>query len=212
MSAIKYITLAFIILILSYLIYILYLFRSIDSTAKSVSIMKYCSHAVSPNYTIPDSYQLGIDNLSHHFITDKDNIDKLCYITQSQDSFFYILQRSYYIDNQIIKHLQIDNEIKQFVILGAGINFYFNRILGMDIRAKKYEELFKSKNITVFEVDLKHTQIAKQNITDTIGWPSNVRFVESDLNGNNLMQDLIRNGYNPNIKSLFLLEGKFLFI
>ena len=35
----------------------------------------------------------------------------------------------------------------------------------MDIRAKKYEDFFNKKNITIYEVDLNTTQAKKKEIT-----------------------------------------------
>jgi len=42
-----------------------------------------------------------------------------------------------------------------------------------------------------------------------LDWPNNVRFVEINFKTGNLTYELERKGYNPNLKTVFLMEGKY---
>jgi len=77
--------------------------------------------------------------------------------------------------------------------------------IGFDTRAKRFESLMK--NMTVYEVDLRKLQEKKIDIAGKISWPSNVNFIETDFNKNKLKHDLLIKGYNPELKTIFLLEG-----
>jgi len=80
--------------------------------------------------------------------------------------------------------------------------------LGSDTRAKRFESFFTQHNVTVFEVDKQPIQERKKKITNNLNW--NVKFVVTDFNTDNLLKSLINNGYNPNLKTIFLLEGSII--
>ena len=194
MLNVKFLFFAILVLLISTFVYFSkYCYKDIDSTAKLVALARHCSLSLSPNNTIEDPYALGIDNYAQYFIKN-DNLNTSCaminYFSNEMASSF--AQRAYYFDKQIIDHR---DDYSQFVILGAGY----------DTRSKRFENFFT--NITIFEVDLKHTQEKKKLVTDKLDWPSNVKFVDTDFNTQNLKNDLISKGYNPNLKTMFLLEG-----
>ena len=108
------------ILSLAYVIFIVYLFKDIDCTAKLVASMRTCFNTLNPNNTIPDQFQFGVDNISQNFVTEITNIDIVCRSFNAVNGMNYFMQRTYYLDKQIIQTFQNDKEFKQFVLLGAG--------------------------------------------------------------------------------------------
>jgi len=194
MFYLKYICLSILVLIISLISFLFYCYKDIESTAKLVAMARHCAlSSLNPNYTIDDTFNLGIDNYAYHFL-DKESINSTCKIIAyfSTDTANQMSQRTYYFDKQIIYNLE---DTKQIVILGAGY----------DTRSKRFEKYFQ--NIKIFEVDLKHTQAKKRQVTDKLNWPSNVQFVETDFNNDHLKKDLESEGYNPKLKTIFLLEG-----
>ena len=169
-----------IILLISLIGLLIYIHKDIESTAKLVSIARYCSLLLNPNYTNHDNYNIGIDNYAKYFIQNSDTINNTCYFFNYFNTDFSndLSQRTYYFDKQITHYFQNSSDYKQLVLLGAGF----------DTRAKRFENYLQ--NITIFEVDLKVTQDRKKAITDKLSWPSNVQFVQTDFNMDSLKHEL----------------------
>jgi len=186
MLNVKFLFFAILVLLISTFVYFSkYCYKDIDSTAKLVALARHCSLSLSPNNTIEDPYALGIDNYAQYFIKNENlnsSCDMLNYFTTDMANTF--AQRAYYFDKQIIDHR---DDYSQLVILGSGY----------DTRSKRFEKFLT--NITIFDVDLKHTQEKKKLVTDKLNWPSNVKFVYTDFNTENLKKDMMRKGYNPNL-------------
>ena len=111
-----------------------------------------------------------------------------------------IIARVRYFDDYVKKY--IDNGIEQFVILGAGY----------DTRAYRIEEL---KEISRFlKFDHPHTQSFKiEKIREIFASNSfNVTYVPVDIETQQLGHQLLKNGYNPTKKTLFILEGLSMYI
>jgi len=66
MFYLKYICLSVLFLISSFICFVIYAYKDIESTAKLVTLARYCAHTLIPNYTKVDSFNLGIDNYAHH--------------------------------------------------------------------------------------------------------------------------------------------------
>jgi methyltransferase (TIGR00027 family) len=111
-----------------------------------------------------------------------------------------IMARVQYFDDYVNE--QIKKGIEQLVILGAGY----------DTRAYRIENL--KKNIKVFEIDHPSTQIYKiEKINDIFGTvPDHVNFVPIDFENQELSQILVNKDYNPNKKTLFIMEGLIMYI
>lgn len=109
-----------------------------------------------------------------------------------------LVARTLFFDS-VIRNL--GSEMKQLVILGAGF----------DGRAHR---LTLPRNCKVFEVNDKHTQQCKLEIlknNQNCFENENISYVTANF-GNSVQQEdffskLIENGFDPNTKALFLLEG-----
>jgi methyltransferase (TIGR00027 family) len=107
----------------------------------------------------------------------------------------YIVGRTRYIDDYLKS--RIDDGIEQLVILGAGY----------DARAYRFDEL-KGK-VKVFEVDFPATQRVKMGKVKRIvgSLPDHVVYVPVDFDEKKLGEGLFENGYDKNLKTLFIWEG-----
>ena len=92
--------------------------------------------------------------------------------------------------------------LKQLVIIGAGF----------DTRAYRFEGV--KENLKVYEVDHPVTQQAKvekiKEIFQTL--PDHVSFIPVVFGADRLDQKLLENGYNPALKTLFIVEGLMMYI
>nr|WP_319373041.1 class I SAM-dependent methyltransferase [uncultured Methanobacterium sp.] len=111
-----------------------------------------------------------------------------------------IVARVRYFDD-FVKKL-IVNGLEQLVIFGAGY----------DTRAYRIEEL--KEKVKVFEVDHPGTQSFKmekiKEIFDSI--PEHVVFVPVDFEKETFSEKLFSKGYNPSLKTLFIMEGLLMYI
>ena len=103
--------------------------------------------------------------------------------------------RTRYIDEYV--NSCVDDGIEQLVNLGAGF----------DSRPYRLDRL--EEKVTVFEVDHPATQKWKiRKVKRAIGAiPGHVRYVPIDFNREDLLQVLLRSGYEKDRKSLFIWEG-----
>ncbi len=96
----------------------------------------------------------------------------------------------------------IADGIEQAVIIGAGF----------DTRAYRFDGL-KDK-VKAFEVDHPETQKVKVTIVKDIfgSLPKHVSYIPVIFGEERLDQKLMENGYNPKLKTLFILEGLIMYI
>ena len=114
----------------------------------------------------------------------KNNLDDI-------SSYSFLFFRTKKID-QLVK-CKIE-KVEQFVVLGAGF----------DLRSIRYD----NDKLKVFELDKKNTQnfkldtLKKANIIT-----KNISYIECDLNNIDWSNDLIKQGFKKNKKTLFLFES-----
>jgi len=97
---------------------------------------------------------------------------------------------------------QIGDGIKQFVILGAGL----------DSRAYRFAK--QLRGIKTFEVDHPLTQIEKKARVAAVfkGLPFQIHYVPVDLMRDDLIQALLKAGYDPTQRTLFTMEGVAMYL
>ena len=111
-----------------------------------------------------------------------------------------IVARIRYIDEVLLECVAAD--FKQLVIIGAGY----------DTRAYRIEGV--KENLRVFEVDHPITQQVKVEKIKEIfeSLPDHVVYVPVVFGSDRLDQKLIESGYNPELKTLFVVEGLLMYI
>jgi methyltransferase (TIGR00027 family) len=112
----------------------------------------------------------------------------------------FVVARTRFIDDFL--KAQMGKGIKQVIILGAGF----------DSRAYRFYELLEGAKI--FEVDHPDTQILKMlTVRRTLGpFPKNLTYVHADLDREKLEVNLPKNGYDKNLKTLFIWEGVTMYL
>jgi len=110
-----------------------------------------------------------------------------------------IIARVRYFDDAV--NSSIGDGLEQLVILGAGY----------DTRAYRIEGL---KNVKIFEVDQLATQKIKvEKIKEIFGsLPGHVTYVSVDIGVDTLGQRLLESGYDRSLKTLFIMEGLFMYL
>ena len=163
------------------------LYRAIESKKDEESRICYDPYAI---YFI----QPKISDLIH---SKSELLSKYMAITEEQYPGLSssVLARTRFYDDIIIQLL--DDGLDQFVILGAG---YDSRAL----RIKKLKSIKK-----VFELDHCDTQSLKRELLSDLSdiLPQNLTFISIDFEKNDLFKILLSNGFNPALKTLFLMEG-----
>jgi methyltransferase (TIGR00027 family) len=98
--------------------------------------------------------------------------------------------------SSLIKNLPAD--IEQAVILGAGF----------DCRPF-YLKTLADERIRVFEVDTAlQMRIKSKVLADScVSVPENIRFIPYNLNNTGIFEELAKNGYDPELKTLLFMEG-----
>jgi methyltransferase (TIGR00027 family) len=111
-----------------------------------------------------------------------------------------IRARVRYFDDVV--HRAVDDGYRQLVVLGAGY----------DSRAYRIEEV--PGRALVFEVDRSDTLDMKKRIITRIfgSLPGHVEYVPADLGTDNLWENLDRNGYSRERKTLFIMEGFVMYL
>jgi methyltransferase (TIGR00027 family) len=111
-----------------------------------------------------------------------------------------IVARIRFIDECLVKSLR--EGLKQMVVIGAGYDTRAYRIKGV------------SEALKVFEVDHPETQAFKKatmrSIFETL--PKHVAYVPVVFGQDRLDQKLIAQGYDPGLKTLFIVEGLLMYI
>ncbi len=112
----------------------------------------------------------------------------------------YVIVRSRYIDDYL--NQCIDDNIEQFVFLGAGY----------DARAFRFTAL--KDGVKVFEVDHPDSQrIKKEKVKKIFGsLPDHIIYVPVDFEKTKLDERLFACGYDKNLKTLFIWEGVTMYI
>jgi len=106
-------------------------------------------------------------------------------------SYSFLFFRTKKIDQLVKCNIE---KVEQFVVLGAGF----------DLRSIRYD----NDKLKVFELDKKNTQnfkldtLKKANIIT-----KNISYIECDLNNIDWSNDLIKQGFKKNKKTLFLFES-----
>lgn len=110
-----------------------------------------------------------------------------------------IIARVRYIDDLV--NSSLSDGLEQLVILGAGY----------DTRAYRIEGL---KNVKIFEVDQPATQKIKMETIKKIfeSLPSHVTYVSVDIGIDKLDKRLLESGYGRSRKTLFIMEGLFMYL
>ncbi len=92
--------------------------------------------------------------------------------------------------------------LRQLVIIGAGY----------DTRAYRFEEV--KEQVAVFEVDHPVTQEVKIDVIRKIfgDLPDHVTYTPVIFGEDRLDQKLLENGFNPGLKTLFIVEGLLMYI
>ena len=111
-----------------------------------------------------------------------------------------MMVRTRFIDEALER--AIANGAAQVVILGAGF----------DSHAYRFQELLA--HVRVFEVDRAATQaLKKQRVTDALGGPpSNLTYVPIDFQNDDLLEVLRRYGYDPTLRTFFIMEGVSMYV
>lgn len=113
----------------------------------------------------------------------------------------YVIARTKYIDG-IFKD-SIKNGFEQVLIMGAGF----------DSRAIRFVNS-KESNIKVYEIDTKHTLNAKARQLNNrgINIPGNNIYITLDFDKESMREKLMKNRFNINKKTLFILEGLIMYL
>jgi methyltransferase (TIGR00027 family) len=111
-----------------------------------------------------------------------------------------IVARIRYIDECVSKGLR--EGLQQMVIIGAGYDTRAYRIKGV------------SEGLRVFEVDHPETQVFKKATIQSIfgKLPKHVAYVPVVFGQDRLDRKLIEQGYDPGLKTLFIVEGLLMYI
>lgn len=106
-----------------------------------------------------------------------------------------VLSRARYAEDALWK--AVGNGVKQYVILGAG----------MDTFAFRYKEMLEG--LKVFEVDHPATQAFKRERITELGWkiPAQLHFIPLDFTKEDLDKMLSHNAYDPTVLTFFSWLG-----
>lgn len=107
----------------------------------------------------------------------------------------YFLARTAYIDNIFLDACR--EGIPQIVFLGAGY----------DTRSIRFSDYIK--NTKIYELDISTTQTRKIECFRKAGFtiPETLSYVPINFEKDNILDTLLKAGYNPKMRSLFIWEG-----
>ena len=174
--------------------------KSVSETAETTALMR----AVACYET--DVRIKGKDYLAYLFLA-PERIRKLTselYRNAVKDAarnglYEYVIARTAYFDDLFVNAIFMN--VPQIVLLGAGY----------DTRAYRYGNL--PGETKVFEVDAPFTQNRKTEILKTSGVSyDKVVFVSADFEKDDLFGSLIKNGYSPSRKTLYIWEGLTMYL
>lgn len=134
---------------------------------------------------LPREYQAMLDNpAAREWIKGK-----------APGSYEYFVARTAFFDGVVCEALR--ENLPQIVFLGAGY----------DSRPYRFQGLLRETRI--FELDVASTQQRKKELLERAGVaiPPPVTFVPVDLARDSLRDALVRAGFDPNLRTLFVWEG-----
>ncbi|MEH6942209.1 class I SAM-dependent methyltransferase [Bacillus sp. JJ722] len=125
--------------------------------------------------------------------------EKLSWVMNTQ-CIPQLVSRARYAEDQLSAAIQ--RGIKQYVILGAGLDTF------------AYRQSDLPKDFTIYEVDHPTTQIFKQRRLKEMGIsiPENTKFIPVDFNTHLLQQELLKNGFNNHEYSYFSILGVVMYL
>ena len=145
-----------------------------------------------------DFLPTGFTVIGPHDIPEQEALGLFKAIVPGFHEFF--IARTRYIDD----HLQgcIDKGLEQLVILGAGY----------DSRAYRFDAL--AHQIKVFEVDHPATQaVKKAKVFERFqALPAHVNYIPVDFIAEDFQTSLLANGYDRQLKTLFIWEGVTMYV
>ena len=144
------------------------------------------------------------DHLAKHFLGPKYKLITGCMPHRlmkaaiemiSPGSYGFIITRTCLFDKTLEEEIRLG--IRQLVILGAGY----------DSRPFRFAD--QLKNIKIFELDFPGTQLHKRKRLARVvsKVPDNLVFIPIDFNKESFELSLLKRGFNPYVKTLFLWEG-----
>ena len=106
-----------------------------------------------------------------------------------------VLVRSRFIDDYL--HSCLDAGVRQIVILGAGYDSRAYRLPGL------------REGVSVFEIDRPGVLTRKKTVLKKVltELPGHVAFIELDFLSEDPIPAMMHDGYDPTLKSLFIMEG-----
>lgn len=106
-----------------------------------------------------------------------------------------IISRMKYAEDQLKELIEDEKEQVQYVICGAGLDSFIFRN--------------RNKNLKIFELDHPDTQQYKIKRIKELGWsiPDNSTFVSIDFEYQHLNEVLLRAGFQPYKKTLYVILG-----
>lgn len=112
----------------------------------------------------------------------------------------YVIARTKYVDTVLRE--EMEKGIDQIVILGAGF----------DSRAVRFDNI--NTKTTFFELDSVHTQTAKirRFRKKGISFPDTTKYIPIDFNADSISDVLLQNGFSPDRRSIFLMEGLVMYL
>ena len=115
-------------------------------------------------------------------------------------TYEYVTARTKFFDELFVNSLKED--IPQIVLLGAGY----------DTRAFRFQEILG--RTTIYEIDVPTTQNNKLKLLkrNRVTIPENLTYVPVNFNTDNVEQTLLKAGYDPTKKTLFIWEGVTMYI
>jgi methyltransferase (TIGR00027 family) len=140
----------------------------------------------------------GYTVIGPHDISDQEALALFKALVPGFHEFF--LARTRYIDDYL--QACIDNRLEQLVILGAGY----------DSRAYRFEAL--KQQTKVFEVDHPATQaVKKEKVLERLKvLPDHVSYIPVNFIEEDFQTGLFANGYNRQLKTLFIWEGVTMYV
>lgn len=105
-----------------------------------------------------------------------------------------IISRIKYEETSLENYMKDDSDI-QYVNCGAGLDTFAFRNT--------------NKKIQIFELDHPNTHHFKLNRIKELGWllPNNVHYISIDFEKQNMMEELIKAGFQPDKKTFFAILG-----
>ena len=175
--------------------------NNFSKTALMVSLIRTCSFNESENDLKTNDYLANIFVFKIFSILSKFNkFRRLIQTKLPNGTYEWIILRTKYLDSIVKQVRKLD--IKQIVIFGAGFD------------SRGIRQISTNDNISVFEIDESFTQKIKLEKLkqNKINIPKHIHFIPGDLNQNSWKDELKKEGFSKNNKTLFILEGVLMYL